>query len=94
VSWVKRALAAPLTDCSTPNPNDTDIADTSLEISERLRHELYGKITQEITSILLHEIEPVFGLRRGCPSYPLSQQAILDRAQAWRILHPGGGDLC
>lgn len=68
VSWVKRALTAALTDCTTPNPNDSDISDTSLEISDRLRHELYGKITQEITGILLHEIEPVFGLLRAAAS--------------------------
>lgn len=83
VSWVKRALASALTDCTTPSLNESDIADTSLDISERLRHELYGKITQEITGILLHEIEPVFGLLRAAAS-----EEILDRAksQTWTYL--------
>lgn len=83
VSWVKRALAAALTDCTTPSLNESDIADSSLDISERLRHELYGKITQEITGILLHEIEPVFGLLRAAASEEIPDRS---ESQTWTYL--------
>ena len=83
VSWVKRALTAALTDCTTPSLNESDIADTSLDISEQLRHELYGKITQEITGILLHEIEPVFGLLRAAASEEIPDRA---KSQTWTYL--------
>ncbi len=63
--------------------NETEIADTSLEISDRLRHELYGKITQEITGILLHEIEPVFGLLRAAASEEIQDRS---KSQTWMYL--------
>jgi signal transduction histidine kinase len=83
VSWVKRALTAALTECSAPAESDAGVADASLEMSERLRHELYGKITQEITGILLHEIEPVFGLLRAAASEEIADRS---KSQTWTYL--------
>jgi signal transduction histidine kinase len=83
VSWVKKALTAALTNCTMPVVTDAEFADTSLAISERLRHELYGKITQEITGILLHEIEPVFGLLRAAASEEIPKRS---ESQTWTYL--------
>jgi len=83
VSWVKKALTAALTNCTMPVVTDAEFADTSLAISDRLRHELYGKITQEITGILLHEIEPVFGLLRAAASEEIPKRA---ESQTWTYL--------
>lgn len=83
VSCVKKALTAALTNCAMPVVTEAEFADTSLAISERLRHELYGKITQEITGILLHEIEPVFGLLRAAASEEIPKRA---ESQTWTYL--------
>lgn len=83
VSWVKRALTAALTDCTAASLSEADIADTSLDISERLRHELYGKITQEITGTLLHEIEPMFGLLRAAASEEIPDRS---KSPTWTYL--------
>ena len=83
VSWVKKALTAALTNCTMPVVTEAEFADTSLAISERLRQELSGKITQEITGILLHEIEPVFGLLRAAASEEIPKRS---ESQTWTYL--------
>ena len=83
VSWVKKALTAALSNCAPPVLSAAEIEDTSLAITEQLRHELYGKITQEITGILLHEIEPVFGLLRAAASEEIPNRSV---SPTWNYL--------
>ncbi len=83
VSWVKRALNAALTECTSASNHQIGGEVEAIEITERVRLELYGKVTQEITGILLHEIEPVFGLIRAAASEELHDR---QTSQTWAYL--------
>jgi signal transduction histidine kinase len=83
VSWVRRALSAALTECNSVPELDAGFAGETAEITERVRRELYGKATQEVTGILLHEIEPVVGLIRTAASEELPDRS---NSQTWGYL--------